>query len=422
VRRRFILPAMLVLAQDPGVRPEPRYFQYQRVVTVTDSAAGRQSCVPLDMPVFHHASPALADLRLFHGAREVPYAIHVAGATVPAASTRPAVLNLGQRNGKIVFDAHILEPSYRTIELEIDARDFLASVEVLGSQSSDGSHATRLGVFTIFDLTSQQLNRSTVIHLPASNFPYLHFTVDGALRTRDVRGLSILDGASAPSVYHPVATVRHAESRSRASVMTFDVPARVPVERIELGVNASSGNFSRSIHVDAKWGEATSRGRTLVNASGTIARVHTTRGAFRLDREQLSLDLPHGAGLADTGVVRWVITVANGDDVPLAIERAELMMRERHLCFAGTMAGAYTLYYGDPALRAPQYDYARLFEIASKMQRLPLSAEQPNANVQPRPDTRPFTERYPAILWGAFGVVLIVLGGIAVRTARRIDS
>jgi len=93
-------------------------------------------------------------------------------------------------------------------------------------------------------------------------------------------------------------------------------------------------------------------------------------------------------------------------------------MTERDLCFDRTAGAAYALYYGDSALAAPQYDYATLFVPAADATAAQLGAEAVNPVYQPRPDERPFTEKYPALLWVALILVMVLLGAVAIRSVK----
>ena len=93
-------------------------------------------------------------------------------------------------------------------------------------------------------------------------------------------------------------------------------------------------------------------------------------------------------------------------------------MVERNLCFDAAAGAAYSLYYGDPALAAPQYDYARLFAQQPGAAAARLGGENANPGFRPRPDERPFTERHPALLWIALGAVVLVLGGVALKSVK----
>jgi hypothetical protein len=47
-----------------------------------------------------------------------------------------------------------------------------------------------------------------------------------------------------------------------------------------------------------------------------------------------------------------------------------------------------------------------------------LGVEENNPQYQARPDTRPFTEKHPALLSIALILVVVVLGLVALRTAK----
>jgi hypothetical protein len=79
-----------------------------------------------------------------------------------------------------------------------------------------------------------------------------------------------------------------------------------------------------------------------------------------------------------------------------------------------------TLYYGDDALPAPQYDYVRLFSVAMHTNRAELGPERLNPAFRTRPDTRALTERYPDLLWIALLAVICILAVVAMRSARHV--
>ena len=150
-------------------------------------------------------------------------------------------------------------------------------------------------------------------------------------------------------------------------------------------------------------------------ASGTLLRLHTVREGHPIDEEQLTVDAPR-VDYEDAS--QWTIAIDNGDDVPLSIESARLEMTERKLCFDAAAGAVYTVMYGDAALSAPHYDYATLFAPDAHAAVATIGAEQANPDYAARPDSRAFTERHPALLWIALLVVVVVLGGVAFRTAK----
>lgn len=414
--------AILLLAVAAAT-PEVRYFRYTRPLAAPAARAG-QTCVALDAGVFAHAAAGLDDVRLYRGTGpdqvETPYAIREVSPIEPK-QKEIAPLNLGHRGPHTTFEAVMPEGRYSDVDLDLTARNFIATVAVTGAQTESGREGTELGLYTIFDLSSQKLGRSTVLHLPQSDFRYLYFSIDGPLKPAEIEGLSV-ERLPAKQQYITVASTDQITQKGRESVVTFKVPGHVPVERIEFLAGANPPNFSRDAVVKVQ--ELMNRQQTdteppaPVETSGTLLRLHTTRDGHRIDEEHLAIDAPW-TGSAAAGST-WMITVDNGDDAPLDIQEVRLEMAERQLCFDAAASGAsYTLDYGDAALARPQYDYARLFAPEPSAALATLGPEAANPQYEKRPDARPFTERHPALLWVALIAVILVLGGVAVRTAKQ---
>jgi hypothetical protein len=408
--------ALLLLALAAAA-PEIRYFRYEGPLAAPAARAG-QTCVAVDAGTFAHAAPGLADLRLYRDGAETPYV--VLEAMPVEQQPRIAPLNLGKRHGQTTFEAAMPEGQYSDVNLEVTAKNFIATVAVTGSQTEGGSEGTELGLFTIFDLRGQKLGWSTVLHLPESDFRYLYFAIAGPVKPEDVAGLSV-ERVSATQTYVTVADTNQVTQKGHATTIQFKVPAHVPVERVEFVAGAAPANFSRDVTVkvepvvDAK---RTTDAEPLapVESSGNLLRLHATRDGHRIDEEHLAVDAPWvefgGAGST------WTITIDNGDDAPLALTDVRLEMAERKLCFDAAAGAQYTLFFGDPALSAPRYDYATLFVPEADAAQAVLGAEKENPEYRARPDGRPFTERHPALLWVALILVVVVLGMVALKTAK----
>ncbi|MGD0368748.1 MAG: hypothetical protein ABSA94_14920, partial [Acidobacteriaceae bacterium] len=183
------LRPMVVLLALAAATPEMRYFRYERPVAGLGSRAG-QTCAVLDAGIFAHAAPGLTDVRLYRGTTETPFVIREA-APVEQKQREIAPLNLGKRHAQTTFEATMPEGRYSDVELDVTAKNFIATVAVTGSHTEGGREGTELGMFTIFDLSGQKLGRSTVLHLPESNFRYLYFAIAGPVKPEDVAGLSV---------------------------------------------------------------------------------------------------------------------------------------------------------------------------------------------------------------------------------------
>jgi hypothetical protein len=402
-----------------AVSPEIRYFSSERPVRNTPQRP-MQTCLILDAELFAHASPQFADLRLYRDSIETPYVIHLS-APVQAQETSIVPMNLGERGGEISFDAAMPEGRYSDLQLDVAGLDFIATVTVSGSQAQTDTSQTKLGSYTIFDLSHQKLGRSTILHIPTSDFRYLHFHIAGPLTPQSITGLAVDKLPATEARYETVAQSSSVTKKGHASVLEFTVPALVPVDRLAFTVGPQPTNFSRNVTIAVVAMEAPPvtdaaeppRPQTVM---GNILRIHTVQSGHQIDEENLDIDTP---GVILDKPAKWTVTIDNGDDTPLSVQSVSLQMLQRTLCFEAAGSGQYTLFYGDAALNAARYDYATLFTPQTDAAQATAGPEQRNPEYQPRPDQRPLTERYPGLLWGALVIVIATLALIAFRSAKR---
>jgi hypothetical protein len=419
-----MLLALLLWQATSGLEPvasDPQYLRYQR--TVTTSGAG-QNCAVIDPQIFPHAAPSLKDLRLYQNGHEIPYAITLSVPQQPD-SDAGRVRNLGLRGRNIVFDVEMPNRPYTEITLDLAAQDFLATAAVSGTHDPNYSSQTRLGEFTLFDLTSQHLSRNTTIHLQETSLPYLHIelAVSPATGNRSftatpemVQSVTVPPSREAQSLYTTAATATTIAQRGRKSIATFVLPERIPVERVSFDLEPTyKANFSRDIRISDR-----PEGTNPVSESlaGTILRVHLTQAGHEIRHEQLSVPAILGSNMQSAATVE--VAIENGDDAPLPLTAIWLEMRQRKICFDVPAAETLTLFYGDPALNAPQYDYARLFTLSDAMHTAQLGPEQLNPRYHNRPDSRPLTDRYPHLLWIVLLVVVCILAVVAIRSAKTV--
>jgi hypothetical protein len=443
--------AGLLLWQAAGHSPDqppvakPEHMRTMRAVRVPSGTG--QACAVLDAQVFPHAAASLKDLRLFPAAadaHELPYAITMSEA-VTEETQAARVLNLGSEGGWIVFDLEMPARAYTSVMLELDpaVHDFIVTATVSGMDSPGGRGAGRsLGTFTLFDLQTQRLSRDTTLPLEESTFRYLHVVLSvapapGGQSAAKKFGPTMVQGAQVPPsrqaqiIYTPVAETKTITNVGRESRATFEVPVRVPVERVTFVLASGfNGNFSRDVRVTATT-EPPAKGEVDTNEDdrrffpeqlrGNILRVHANEAGREIRTEQLSVPAVLGANLQRAAKVD--VAVENGDDQPLPIAAVRLEMRQRKLCLDASVAAAASalnLYYGDDRLEAPIYDYARLFSASRTPLVAELGPEQINPAYEPPADTRSFTDRHPEVLWIALIVVICVLGAVAVRASKNV--
>jgi len=428
VRYLALIAVLLLQASARSVvveEPVPQYFRYQRSVVPAGPGA---NCAVIDASTFAHAAASLKDLRLYPqtaGAHDIPYAITLSEPDQP--DTEPArVINLGQRGGAFVFDLAMPARPYTDVVLDLAGRDFIATAVVTGANSPGATDEARLGEFTLFDLTSQHLSRNTALALEESSFAYLHIELavspaPGAAPARFtpqmVLGASVPPSREAQSLFTLAAETTSIKQRGRQTVATFTLPERVPVERVSFVLAPDfHTNFSRDVTIaDRAAGTQASAGETI---SGNILRVQMTQAGREIRQQRLSVPATLGSNLQSAAQVEAI--VENGDDRPLPIRSVRLEMRERRLCFDAVSVAPLTLFYGDPALSVPQYDYARTLSLGGRIQVARVGVEQQNPVYSARPDTRLATERHPELVWIVFLAVICILAVIALRSTRHI--
>lgn len=412
-----LLQAVSSSAQQQGPA-EQQYFRFQRNVIPTTGRG--QACSVIDPAIFPNAAPSLKDLRLYQNGHEIPYAITLSEPEQPD-SDAARVLDLGMRKGALVFLLGMPARSYTDVVLDLAGKNYLATAKVDGMDSLGGT-PTRLGEFTLFDLSAQHLSRNTTLHLQESSFRFLRVAITASpapgsepfiVTPKMLQGAIVPPSREAQTVFTTAVTIRNIQQRQHQSVGTVLLPPRLPIERVSFVLPPSfAGNFSRDVHISAYV-----QGESVVEAAGgTIHRVHLNEAGREVRQEQLSVPAVLGANLQESAKLE--VAVDNGNDVPLPITAIVLEMRQRELCFDAASAPRPELFYGDPALPAPQYDFSRLFSPSAHIIQAQLGPEQRNAGYRVRPDSRSNAERHPDLIWVVLLIVVCVLAVVALRSSK----
>jgi hypothetical protein len=112
------------------------------------------------------------------------------------------------------------------------------------------------------------------------------------------------------------------------------------------------------------------------------------------------------------------IRIDNGDDPPLTGMRVVAASRSHALVLEGGHRAPYRLLYGNPTVRAPEYELARLpFDHDQPLIEGTFGEERPNpAFTAP---ARPFSERHGWILTAALVAAAAVVGVAGFLALRR---
>src|SRR5437016_4274322 len=375
-----LISALVLLAVTSASVSYLRHFR-----EVQGAAPGHQAYVVVDESVWQHARPDLADLRLYAGNDEIPYALETERGSSETAQKEVRILQPGTVGGKTQFILDMAGMAeYDRIELKLQARDFVANARIEGEDNVHGAHWTNLGHTILYDLSGDSLGSNSTIRLPLSTYKYLRITIDGPLKPAYIQGASAAEKQEEKAVWRTVSAEAKQERNGKDTVFAFTLPKNVPVERLEFAITTQN-NFRREIEIQNE------KKQTL--GSGELSRIHMVRHGQKIDVEQSAIDLYRAGGDKET----LKVIIHNGDDRPLAISGAHLQSYERRVYFASSSTSP-RLYYGDEKLDAPVYDYAKLFQKEASAVQASLSNEQANSAYTERPDERPWSERHPAVL------------------------
>jgi len=384
------------------VGPAIAYFQYSRPVHVTGSG---QHYVVVDEVLWDHSGSGLDDLRLYDAQREIPVAQEIERGSSETVQKDVRVLEPGTIGGKTQWILDMEgQAEYDRVELKIAAQNFVVKAEVEGQDDLHGSKWVSLNKTVLYDLSEDRLGGNRTLRLPVTTYRYLRVTCEGQIKPQEITGASASVRREEKEIWRSVGGGPSRTQEGKDQVFTFVLPHNMPVERIEFTVDSAPPNFLRTVDVQGNNDERL--------GSGEISRIHTVRHGQKIDVDDSSISVSAAAA------TRLKVTVRNGDDQPLSIKDVRLMQYERRLYFNAPAGASLDLYYGDEKLRAPVYDYTRLFQKESGATQAEMGPERKNAAYTGRPDERPWSEQHPVVLWIAIILAVVLLGGVAIRSMR----
>ena len=411
---RLAALALIFLAADPGAS----YFSRARDISI--ASPDKTNYVIVDQEILQYARPDLSDLRIFDGYTQVPYALSEQPGGIQTAEHEAKILNLGMVAGHAEFDLDLESVTqYNYIRLTLDAKDFLVTARAAGKDVlAAGDHDVDLGSSTLYDFSRESLGGNSTLKLPTASFRYIHVSLTAGISPKQVQAAAVYSLEEKKAYWTDVGScgqpkqVQPKEKEKQASKLVTaidcEIPANVRVDRLVFQIAPGQINFRRSVEVtESKQGPQEST--TFDVASGDISRVQIKRGGSVVNNERLFLPMrrPHAE--------KFTVTVSNGDDPPLAIERVQPQAVEQRVFFEPKGKTSLRLYYGDEKLSAPIYDYAKFFKDDTSDFEAQLGQASANAAFTGRPDDRPWSERHKSVLWLAMILAVVGLGALALR-------
>jgi hypothetical protein len=378
----------------------------QHVRRVLLDAPDRKAYLVVDGDTWRHARRDLADLRLAGPDRQViPYAVRTRGAIQDVQDRAARIIQAGRVGGETRFWIRIPDDlqEYDRVRLDLSARNFVALARVDGANEEPSREWVALGSHSLFDFTRERLGSSALVRLPPTRFRYLRVTIQGQISPEHVQAAHVAGSMQQAAQWLPLTAEPERREEKSRTIVRWSAVDHVPLEGVRIDVDPGQQNFHRRVEVMAA---------NRVIASGTIRRVHRPHAEGTVDLEELEVPVP--TAHSD----RFEAVIHNGDDPPLPIARVTPMVLERRLYFDPRGTQELELYFGDAGAGAPDYEFARLFVEDRGAQAARLGPVTLNPEFTPRPDTRPWTERHPALVWAALALAVLALGVLALRALQ----
>jgi hypothetical protein len=430
--RRACAPAGFLLALvSAGIAladfEPPKWRHVREIRTEADPGEGVVR-VRIDARIFAASRSDLADLRVADQAgREVPHVIRR-----EAEETQPEIL------AARVFNRTYVPGKFSTLTLDFGAaamkdtlavrtpgENFRRRVDVAGSGDGRAWETLLEGAY-LFDVREGPEGkpfRKEEVRLPPGDHRYLRVRVH--LGPGDPRRLEIGEVVATRTAVKPpvldtiplrMTGIRELESEHSTEILLDAGSRNLPLRTLHL--DFADPNFHRAVVVEGRneerrvvalHGEDDASGRVEREvpwshlAGGTIYRITAPEGA----ESGLAVKL-------DETPARYLrVRIRNGDDRPLEFRTARAEMVARSLLFPASPGSRYALYYGNPQARAPRYD---LSHFLARLEQVRISDATPgepreNPSFAAGDGDLPWSERHPAILWGA---LLLAAGALAV--------
>jgi hypothetical protein len=185
-------PFAVIAILGAGLTQGPSISYFTNVRDLRIAQADRQTYFVVDEEIWTHARPDLADLRVYDGESQVQYALSEQRGGTSSHETAAKILNLGSVGGRTEFDLDMGEVGeYDRIRLQLNAKDFVATASLAGSNQLGAKPATQLPPATLYDFAREELGSNPVLKLPPSSFRYLHVRLSAGITPAQVKSASV---------------------------------------------------------------------------------------------------------------------------------------------------------------------------------------------------------------------------------------
>src|ERR1700761_5067475 len=121
-----------------------------------------------------------------------------------------------------------------------------------------------------------------MLRLPLSTYKYLRVTIDGPVKPEDIQAATSDFRHEQQARWRNVADRPKISSQDHDTVLTFDVPKNVSVERVSFVIDPNQPNFRRAVEIR--------NDRDAWIGSGEISKVHMVRNGNKIDADDFTVE------------------------------------------------------------------------------------------------------------------------------------
>jgi hypothetical protein len=358
--------------------------------------------VGFDPEAYRTARADFADVRIVRDGAEVPYILDILSGGVDVREFRPQILDIGVVPGaglQLTLDLG------RSLQHN---RVRLSTGETPVRQYIRIETADRPGDWVLVRDDGYVLGSGFTVDYPLSTRRYVRVTCPAWKRPEDVKNAWIEWREERPEVLQTVAVLdprRSEDPQAQATILLLDLGPSPPLYD-RMRVETDAPRFYRNVSVDispdsVEW---------IPLGAGPITRTP--------DQPELLT-----IRLGDRRLRYLRARIQNRDDAPLPNVRVHLQVAARQVRFVPAAgAGQYWLYYGNPEAKQPSYDLVSVLHRRDPPVPPVMVGGQPEANPDYRPPVRPWTDRFPALLYGTLAAAILGLGYLSVRLLWKVNA
>lgn len=400
--KRLSFPLLTATLLFAGFTPEEWLYR-QRVTVATPVTR-----VALDRGYYTGTAASFADVRVVRDGSEAPYLLVTGNAKRQSVNVPVRVVNKESRGGKLfaTLEFEKQREPHNEVTLEVSREDFRSLVTIEASDDGVQWASVRQTAYIFnYRTDSGQAAEHTTIRYPDSRRRLLRLAISGWPDPSQFLGATVRRDSSAEASRSEIWSAANpaGETKNRTTCTVLDTGTKAPRDTARLTPAAGRETFHRSVTVEQSmdgksWGWL---------GAGAIFRVP--------GEESLTVTFP------ETQAPIQRLCVFQGDDVPVVIERVQIFGVDREVRFRSEAGGTYWLYYGSLKASAPEYDLAKTAgeEFHRSAQAGSLGAREANPDYRAPPEpVKPWTERFPGLLYTVMGVAVVGIGWMALRLLR----